>query len=458
MRAVWSVLRLAGRAALWRITSDPPLVGLPAMLGSALALGAVQLALQYLGLVPWPPMTPQDINALVASLAIGLAVAALFLPVASRTTALTVMMLLSLPVGLIGSAASDSLVLKLPIATGTGLWRDASIAAVALALTIWWIGAMVAVLRSFAPQPAFRALGRIAALWLCGLVAAALPIAAAHDAADQLIGGIYLHERSPTPSEDRADPPLEPVRLDQSQRDLLQAEISQLSPPKKGATNVYAIGIAGWADQDVFIKELDGALAVLGGVLPIRGHTLRLVNHRETLESLPLANQRNFAAAVHAVAALMDKNEDVLLLLMTSHGEPSGFGLRLPNALTSELTPREVAAALDHEGVKNRVVIVSACFSGVFVPPLANDDTIVLTAADARSTSFGCTAEREWTYFGDAFFRQSLRPGMDLRRAFDNARVLIQGWELMDRVRPSNPQGHFGPALVSRLAPFFSAQ
>jgi Peptidase C13 family len=91
------------------------------------------------------------------------------------------------------------------------------------------------------------------------------------------------------------------------------------------------------------------------------------------------------------------------------------------------------------------------------VPMLANDDTIVLTAADAKSASFGCAPERDWTYFGDAFFRLSLRPGTDLRHAFDNARVLIRGWELMDRAPPSNPQGHFGEALVAKLAPFFQA-
>ena len=98
---------------------------------------------------------------------------------------------------------------------------------------------------------------------------------------------------------------------------------------------------------------------------------------------------------------------------------------------------------------------MSACYSGTFVPPLANDNTIVLTASDAKSTSFGCAPERDWTYFGDALFRQSMRPGRDFQRAFDNARVLIQGWELMDRARPSNPQAHFGPALVARLAPLF---
>jgi hypothetical protein len=93
----------------------------------------------------------------------------------------------------------------------------------------------------------------------------------------------------------------------------------------------------------------------------------------------------------------------------------------------------------------------------VFVEPLANDDTIVLTAADARSTSFGCAAGRDWTYFGDALFRQSLQPGLDFKRVFDHARVLIRGWEMMDRVPPSNPQGHFGPAVVKKLDPLFQS-
>jgi hypothetical protein len=238
---------------------------------------------------------------------------------------------------------------------------------------------------------------------------------------------------------------------------LLRAEVARIAPSNKGATNVYAIGIAGWADQDVFAKELDGGLAVFDRILPTRNHTVRLVNGRDTGKTLPLASQRNFAAAVHAVGTVMDKNADVLLLLMTSHGDRRGFLLRLPNAATTELTPQDVAEVLNKEGIKNRIVIVSACFSGIFVPPLANDNSIVLTAADSWSTSFGCAAEREWTYFGDAFFRQSVRPGVDLMRAFDNARTLVQGWEMMDHAPPSNPQAHFGPALVEKLAPFFAA-
>ena len=94
--------------------------------------------------------------------------------------------------------------------------------------------------------------------------------------------------------------------------------------------------------------------------------------------------------------------------------------------MSTELTPQQVASALDSEGIKNRVVIVSACFSGIFVPPLQNDNTIVMTASDDKSTSFGCAPERDWTYFGDALFQQSLQPGTDFQQAFDHARVLIQ--------------------------------
>lgn len=296
-------------------------------------------------------------------------------------------------------------------------------------------------------------LGRLAALTAVFLLLDALgPSASVHVSQD---GGNFHARAFARDRTGAADS--EAARLEQSQQALLRAAVARIAPPNKGATNVYAIGIAGWADQDVFTKELDGGLAVFDRILPTRNHTVRLVNGRDTVKTVPLASQRNFAAAVHAVGAGMDRNADVLLLLMTSHGDRRGFLLRLPNASTTELTPQDVAEVLDKEGIKNRIIIVSACFSGIFVPPLANDNSIVLTAADSWSTSFGCAAEREWTYFGDAFFRQSVRPGVDLKRAFDNARTLVHGWEMMDHAPPSNPQAHFGPALVEKLAPFFAA-
>ncbi len=464
MKSVWSVLELAGRAAIWRTTAEPRPVGLLSLLIWTIALAGLRVAFQLAAAGPGSGFNPYGLNAIVAWVAMEVAVAALFVQPAARTTALSAMFALSILAELASNAVKLCLALVPALAAADAMWRErvAPIAIFAV-VSLWWIGALVAVLRSFAPQPRLPVFGRVAALWVALLAVSALvphaPVFVARDF-DIRSANLWetLHAKLGASSKESGGVARETASFEQSQRSLLQAEVAGLAAPTKGATNVYAIGIAGWADQDVFLKELDGGLAAIGGVLPIRGRTLRLVNHSETLESVPLANQRNFAAAVHAIGEVMDKGEDVLLLLMTSHGEPTGFGLRLPSEVISELTPQEVAATLNNEGIKNRVVIVSACYAGVFVPPLQNDDTIVLTAADSAHTSFGCAPERDWTYFGDAFFRQSVRPGRDFQHAFDNARVLIQGWELMDRAPSSNPQAHFGPALVAKLAPFFQSE
>jgi hypothetical protein len=246
------------------------------------------------------------------------------------------------------------------------------------------------------------------------------------------------------------------AHLKQLQPALLRSEATGLLQHRKGETDIYAIGVAGWATLDVFAKELDGGLTTIDKVLPIKDRTLRLINNAETAAHVPLATQRNFEVAVHDVASVMDKQNDVLVLFLTSHGDRNGVALQLPDRIV-DLTPMEVATTLKREGIKNRVVIVSACFSGIFVPPLQNPDTIVLTAADSTHTSFGCAPERDWTYFGDAFFHQALQPGADFQNAFDHARILIRGWEMMDHLPSSNPQASFGAALVAKLAPFFAS-
>jgi hypothetical protein len=243
-----------------------------------------------------------------------------------------------------------------------------------------------------------------------------------------------------------------------AQRALLKSVVGRLAPQRQGATDLYTIGVAGWADQDVFVKELDGTLASLTKVLPVNGRVLRLVNGPDTAKGTPLATRENIAAAARAVAGVMDKDDDILILFMTSHGTRAGFGLQLPRRPLVEFAPRELATILDGAGIRNRIVIVSACYSGTFVPPLANDNTIVITAADARNPSFGCAPGREWTFFGDAFFNRSLRPGADLRSAFNGARLTISEWELAEALPPSNPQAHFGPALVEKLAPLFATK
>jgi hypothetical protein len=308
----------------------------------------------------------------------------------------------------------------------------------------------------FAARTAVRritppALAALAALIGCTLaLAIAAPALTADGSAPPIPGAVYAERKEAKKPSSRAA-----AQPESAQSALLRAAVARLAPQQPGRTDIYAVGIAGWTSLDVFVSEIDGAFAAIARMLPIQDHTLRLLNNGRTLKSAPLATRDNLVAAVHAVSQVMDKDEDVLLLVMSSHGSPQGFGLQLPGGSVQTVKPDELKALLDSEGVKNRIVIVSACYSGTFVPPLANDDTMVLTAADAVSSSFGCAAQREWTYFGDAFFRHGLQSGADFAQAFDHARSLIRGWETLDHLPPSNPQAYFGPALVAKLDPLF---
>ena len=456
---MWSVVKLASRAAVWRRTSDPPLVGLPTLLACAALLAATRVLLQLAEAGSWDAFNPYGLNAVVAWIALELAIAALFVQPQARITALAAMFVLSLMTDIALSAIN----LGAPLIAATAIQSLVPSGTIVLAATygslfVWWTGAMVCIVGSLERRSDWRLVARVAGLWLAlfgaNLLVPHTPVFVPPDFDPRSANwweAVYATQRAESKPRRKG----EIAEIEKLQPKLLQKQIAQLAAARKDETNIYTLALAGWADQDVFIKELDGALEVIASVLPIKNRTVRLINRPDTVKTIPLANFPNFAAAVHGVGAIMDRDNDVLILLMTSHGYRTGFALQLPGD-NSVLTPQQVAAALDGAAIKNRVVIVSACYSGIFVPPLANDTTIVLTAADAEHTSFGCAPERDWTYFGDAFFHQSLHPGSDFESAFDHARVLIHGWEMMDHATPSNPQGAFGGALVAKLAPFFA--
>lgn len=457
---MWGVLKLAIRAAIWRKTSDPPLAGLYVLLAFAALVATVRAALQLVEAGALQAFNPHGVNAVIAWIALELAIAALFVRPAARTTSLAAMFVLSVMADAAMTAISFGAPLAAQAVGQSALIKSPMLAGATYTLLfVWWVGAMTCIVGSLELQTGWRLVGRIAGLWLALFAAnVAMPHSPVFVPADfdprntNWWETVYAAHR--TESKPRTQAAGQIAQIEKTQPRLLQQELAQLPPSRQGETLIYTLAIAGWTD-DVFIKELDGALEAIESVLPIKGRTVRLINRPDTVDRIPLANFPNFTAAVHGIGKVMDKDNDVFILVMTSHGEQTGFALQLPGAAT-ELTPQQIAVALDAEGIKNRVVIVSACFSGIFVPPLANDNTIVITAADAKHTSFGCAPERDWTYFGDAFFHQSLHPGADLENAFDHARVLIHGWEMMDHAVPSNPQASFGPALVAKLAPFFA--
>ena len=143
----------------------------------------------------------------------------------------------------------------------------------------------------------------------------------------------------------------------------------------------------------------------------------------------------------------MDTRQDTLFLFLTSHGDKGELTIDLPGFHFQQLTPGQLKTMLDDSGIRRRVIVISACHSGSFIRALANPTTLVITAARADRSSFGCEDRRRWTYFGDAYFNQALRQDMSFTRAFDKARRLITLWETTEKLVPSLPQMAGGEAL-----------
>jgi len=166
------------------------------------------------------------------------------------------------------------------------------------------------------------------------------------------------------------------------------------------------------------------------------------------------ATIETLAATLQAEAKKMNGESDILFVILTSHGSPDGLAVTAGRRLTETLKPSKLAGMLERTGVRHKVVIISACYSGVFIPPLANADTLVITAADANHPSFGCQDKAKWTYFGDAFFNVALRRAATLKGAFLDARSLVLKRELRQGFEPSHPQMAGGanvePLLVAR--------
>jgi hypothetical protein len=210
---------------------------------------------------------------------------------------------------------------------------------------------------------------------------------------------------------------------------LVFASIPATASPK---ITVLAFGLFG--AQSVFESEAKGAADIVAHQLDADAVVVRANTKRRGEATIA-----SIEDALQSVAERMDRQNDLLFLILTSHGSQAGVAVQAGRR-EETLTPAALAGMLSRTGVQHRIVVISACYSGVFVDPLANDNTLVITAADFNHSSFGCQDKVKWTYFGDAFFNKALRHTADVRGAFATARKLISVRERQEGLVPSNPQ------------------
>jgi hypothetical protein len=226
-----------------------------------------------------------------------------------------------------------------------------------------------------------------------------------------------------------------------------RAEPVGLAPQRPGQTDVYILSFGLWGPQSVFESEAKGAARILEAQIGSKGRSIVQFNTKRRAGATP----QSLLAAATAAGQTLDPAEDIVVLVLTSHGAPEGIGL-VAGRDALLVTPGDVKRLLDQTRAQHRVVIVSACYSGVFARDLADARTLVITAAAADKPSFGCRDGATWTYFGDAFFNKALRGERRLDVAFERARGLVTQRERREGFDPSNPQIAGGTQVLERLS------
>ncbi|HEX7817354.1 C13 family peptidase [Dyella sp.] len=246
---------------------------------------------------------------------------------------------------------------------------------------------------------------------------------------------------------------LTPEQVMYAQPQLLRHALSQLGPRVPGKPNLYVIAFAGDGAEDVFRNEVEYVPKLFASRFGPTAHTLVLENNPASLDTRPLANWSNLETALESLAGTMDRNEDILLLYMTTHGDhESNLLVDMDPIPLDQIGPPDLADIFKKHPFKWKVIVVNACYSGGFVPDMRGEGTLVLTAARKDRSSFGCGSDSDITYFGKAWLVNGLNQSADFIAAFNQARSDIAQWEKDGKLTPSEPQIDTGPGIVDQLA------
>ena len=223
-----------------------------------------------------------------------------------------------------------------------------------------------------------------------------------------------------------------------NQGTLLNQALADVAPSTP-SIELYSLVLAGDGKQSVFKREADYVSDMLTSRFGSRGR-ITLVNHRDHLLDRPMATRENLHRAAKTLAERTGP-EDLVFIYLTSHGtQEHELVLDQPRMELADLPADELAAALAPLKNRDKIIVISSCYSGGFIPALKDEKTLIMTASQADRVSFGCSEEADFTYFGNALFAQALNQTDDLQKAFKLAKQYVAEREQADGYEPSEPQ------------------
>src|SRR5262249_3620379 len=152
---------------------------------------------------------------------------------------------------------------------------------------------------------------------------------------------------------------------------------------------MYFLGFAGFGEQKVFTQEVELASRRVHERYDTHGRRMILANDWRDFDEYPLASATALRRALLGIARRMDLERDILFLAPSSHGKNEPRLVVSNGALPlDQLRGDDLARILRESRIRWKVVVISACYAGAFIPYLKDEDTIVITAAAPDRTSF----------------------------------------------------------------------
>jgi hypothetical protein len=232
---------------------------------------------------------------------------------------------------------------------------------------------------------------------------------------------------------------------------VLQKALDGIEFGEFAQSHWYYLGVAGASYQDVFMSEVERIKEQFDTRFGTFSRSMVLVNNPMSRNVLPIASRTSIEMSLRRIGQQMNRESDVLFLYMTSHGLPNQFEIENAPLDLKQVDPKWLKDTLDKSGIRWRVIVISACYSGSFVSALQDENTLVITASAADRASFGCSNEADYTYFGRAFFDQAMREQSSMFDAFNQAKSTVAKWETAQGFEPSEPQWSIGKNMELML-------
>ncbi|HTI82038.1 MAG TPA: C13 family peptidase [Acetobacteraceae bacterium] len=226
---------------------------------------------------------------------------------------------------------------------------------------------------------------------------------------------------------------------------LLAATSALVADAETPKRRLFYIGLAlyseTWSQNDVVALADALQRSSEFAVVPM------IASNLTSARQYPIADDARITALVRT-AARRAAPDDLMVVHISTHGAPGLLASRIGNQQTTAITARSLARRLAPLLGHDTVVIVSACYSGSLIGALRAPDRIVIAAARADRSSFGCAAGAQHTFFGSAELAAFAEPHRSLREVFDAMRLDVARMEHeQDYAPPSEPQVWVGSAV-----------